>query len=282
MNSPKLQAINQFMEDRHIDVVQFESAVKVGKQGTIDLNDLQGYTEVIKRLEEKTGVNAIENENVIHQIPYEDYGITTQTPEHHIDKMQMIGTQIRKLITADISDDAIIEVDGKKHTKKEWIKLYNEVNTENILQKFLEVDAIFADPRRVEKEILDTIRGNPRYGAEMEKACKLDEDGNFTLPLFDPVMSQKIQTLLNSIIKKYVTKQMIKGGSLIQVSSYGLSEDLKIVFEGEGENKRIKYFECYMPAYSKKFFEPLMDPKTHQLDINKLPDELRRIIGYRV
>lgn len=281
-NSPKLQAINQFMEDYQIDVVQFESAVKVGKQETIDLNDLQGYTEVTERLKEKTGVNTVENENVIHQIPYEDYGITTQTPEHHIDKMQMIGTQIRKLITADMSDDAVIEVDGKKLTKKEWMKLYNEVNTENILQKFLEVDAIFADPRRVEEEILNTIRGNPRYGAEMEKACKLDEDGNFTLPLFDPVMSQKIQTLLNSIIKKHITKQMIKGGSLIQVSSYGLSEDLKIVFEGEGENKRIKYFECYMPAYSKKFFEPLMDPKTHQLDINKLPDELRKIIGYRV
>lgn len=281
-NNPKLQAINQFMEDHKIDVVQFESAVKVGNQRPIDLNDVHDYKGVISRLEAKTGVNTVENDDVVHKIPYEDYGITTQTPEHHLDRIQLIGTQIRKLITADISDNAIIEVDGKKLTKKEWIKLYNEVNTENILQKFLEVDAIFADPRRVEKEILDTIRGNPRYGAEMEKACTLDADGNFTLPLFDPVQSLKIQTLLNSILKKYITKQMIKGGSLIQVSSYGLSEDLKIVFEGEGENKRIKYFECYMPAYSKEFFEPLMDPKTHQLDINKLPDELRRIIGYRV
>ena len=40
--------------------------------------------------------------------------------------------------------------------------------------------------------------------------------------------------------------------------------------------------ECYMPAYSKEFYEPLMDPKTGQLDINKLPEDLRKLVGYRV
>ena len=55
-----------------------------------------------------------------------------------------------------------------------------------------------------------------------------------------------------------------------------------VVFEGEGENKRIKYLECYMPAYSRKFYEPLMKPGTHELDVTKLPDSLRKLIGYRV
>ena len=32
----------------------------------------------------------------------------------------------------------------------------------------------------------------------------------------------------------------------------------------------------------KEFYEPLMDPETHQLDITKLPDNLRKLIGYRV
>lgn len=37
-----------------------------------------------------------------------------------------------------------------------------------------------------------------------------------------------------------------------------------------------------MPAYSRKFYEPLMKAGTHELDVNKLPDSLRKLIGYRV
>lgn len=289
--SGKLRAINKFMEDNNMDVVQFESTTKVSKQGVIDLNDVHTEKEVMEKLKKDTGIGTgNENPNVVHKVSYEDYGFQTATPEHAIDAVQLIGTQIRKLITADISDDTIIEVDGQKLTKKEWLDLYNKINTENILQAFVEVDKIFQDPKEVEKILLDEIKGNPRYGIETQRACTLDKDGNFNIPLFDPVQSQKIQTLLNSIIKSRITKQKIKGGALIQVSAYGLTDDLKIVFEGEGENKRIKYLECYMPAYSKEFYGPLMKEGTHELDINKkgpdgkpiFPEELRRLIGYRV
>ena len=36
--SPQLRALDRFMTDNHIDVVQFESAVKVGGQGIVDIN----------------------------------------------------------------------------------------------------------------------------------------------------------------------------------------------------------------------------------------------------
>ena len=317
--SGKLKAINDFMEENDIDVVQFESTTKVGKQGKINLNTKLNmtpkeksrldsklksgkitqsqYNEIIEKntvpitsykdtmavLKEATGISSgKENPNVVHKVSYEDYGIQTATPEHAIDAVQLVGTQIRKLITADIAPDAIIEVNGEKKTKQEWIDLYNAINTENIIQAFIEVDEIFKDPKKIEEILLEEIRGNQRYGIEMARACTLDENGQFNIPLFDPVQSQKVQTLLNSIIKSRVTKQKIRGGALIQVSNYGLTDDLHIVFEGEGENKRIKYFECYMPAYSREFYEPLMDPVTHQLDVTKLPEDLRKLIGYRV
>ena len=281
--SSKLAAINKFMLDHNIDVVQFESTTKVGGQGIIDLSDVNTEADVIKRLAEATGIGiGTENPNVVHKIPYEDYGIQTATPEHCIDAIQLFGTQIRKLITADMADDAIITVDGKKMTKKEVIDLYNSLITDNIIDSFNGVRDIFKDAKSIEKILLDEVRGNPRYGEDMVRACTLDKDGNFNIPLFDPIQSQRIQTLLNSIIKSRVTKQKIKGGALIQVSNYGLTDDLHIVFEGEGKNKRIKYMECYMPAYSRDFYEALMDPKTHQLDINKLPKNLRKAIGYRV
>lgn len=281
--SSKLKAINRFMEDNQIDVVQFESTTKVGKQGVIDLNDVSTEDEVTQRLKDTTGIGfGNENPNVVHKVSYEDYGIQTATPEHAIDAVQLVGTQIRKLITADISDDTIIEVNGKKMTKKEWLDLYNAINTENILQAFADVDKIFKDPKKVEEILLEEIRGNQRYGMDMMRACTLDENNNFNIPLSDPVQSQKVQTLLNSVIKSRITKQKIRGGALIQVSDYGLTDELHVVFEGEGANKRIKYLECYMPAYSREFYEPLMDPNTHQLDVTKLPEDLRKLIGYRV
>lgn len=281
--SSKLKAINRFMEDKQIDVVQFESTTKVGKQGVIDLNDVSTEDEVTQRLKDTTGIGfGNENPNVVHKVSYEDYGIQTATPEHAIDAVQLVGTQIRKLITADISDDTTITVDGRSMTKKEWLDLYNAINTENILQAFADVDEIFKDSKEVEKILLEEIRGNQRYGMDMMRACTLDENNNFNIPLSDPVQSQKVQTLLNSVIKSRITKQKIRGGALIQVSNYGLTDKLHAVFEGEGANKRIKYLECYMPAYSREFYEPLMDPNTHQLDVTKLPEDLRKLIGYRV
>nr|DAJ95097.1 MAG TPA: hypothetical protein [Crassvirales sp.] len=317
--SSKLRAINKFMEDNQIDVVQFESTTKVGKQGVINLNDklnmtseekaeldsklnngeiskdeydkiieentvpVTSYKDTMEILKETTGIGfGNENPNVVHKVSYEDYGIQTATPEHAIDAVQLVGTQIRKLITADISDDTIIEINGKKMTKKEWLDLYNAINTENILQAFADVDEIFKDRKKVEEILLEEIRGNQRYGMDMMRACTLDENNNFNIPLFDPVQSQRVQTLLNSVIKSRITKQKIRGGALIQVSDYGLTDELHIVFEGEGANRRIKYLECYMPAYSREFYEPLMDPNTHQLDVTKLPDDLRKLIGYRV
>lgn len=280
--SSKLKAINEFMEENNIDVVQFESTTKVGKQGVIDLNEVSDFRQVKEVLKNTTMPNGIENPNVVHKISYEDYGIQTATPEHAIDAVQLVGTQIRKLITADIASDAIIEVDGKKMTKQEWLDLYNAINTENILQAFKNVNDIFKDPKKIEEALLEEIRGNQRYGIDMVRACTLNENGQFNIPLFDPVQSQRVQTLLNSIIKSRITKQKIRGGALIQVSDYGLTDELHVVFEGEGENKRIKYLECYMSAYSREFYEPLMKEGTHELDITKLPEDLRKLIGYRV
>ena len=280
--SSKLRAINEFMEENNIDVVQFESTTKVGKQGIVDLNQVNDFKQVKEVLKNATTQDGVENPNVVHKVSYEDYGIQTATPEHAIDAVQLVGTQIRKLITADIAPDAIIEVDGKKMTKQEWLDLYNAINTENILQAFRDIDEIFKDPKKVEKILLEEIRGNQRYGIDMMRACTLNENGQFNIPLFDPVQSQMVQTLLNSIIKSRITKQKIRGGALIQVSDYGLTDELHIVFEGKGANKRIKYLECYMPAYSREFYEPLMDPVTHQLDITKLPKDLRKLVGYRV
>jgi hypothetical protein len=282
----RLAGLNRFMEEHDIDVIQYESAVKVGLQGVVNISDAANGQEVYDRLVEASGVKGELNTNVVHMVNYADYGNASRTPEHLFDMLQGIGTQLRKLISADISPEAVIElkVNGKtvKKTKAEWMQLYNEITTENILEKFTELDKEFSDIKNVEKLLQEELRSSPRYGIELRRACTINpETGTFNLALCDPVQSMRIQQLLNSIIKSRVTKQKTRGGSAIQVSSFGLSEDLHIIYgKDENGNERIEGFECYLPAYSRKLIEPLMG-KDGKLDINKLPDSLRRIIGYR-
>lgn len=53
-----------------------------------------------------------------------------------------------------------------------------------------------------------------------------------------------MQTLLNSIIKSRITKQKIRGGTFIQVSDYGLTDQLNIRFKTK-DGKLIKTKEEY-------------------------------------
>ena len=297
--SSKLQAIAEFMEETEdggdIDVIQFESTVKDGLQGVVDINGIEDKEEIKRVLRE-----AKKNSQQLHEVPYEDYGIQQEVPEHAIDATQLFGTQIRKLVFSDMTDDTEVEVElspGNKQTKtkKEWHDFYKSLITSNIIDSFREVQGIFTSPREVEKILQDEVRSSSRYGNDMLLAVTLDSEGRFNIPLFEPSQSQRVQQLVNSIIKSRVTKQSIKGGSLVQVSKYG-SPDLHIKFrtnidpKTNEEVKSIEHFECYMPWYTQKFYEPFLDPKTGELDINKkdkdgnfiVPDELRKLIGYRI
>ena len=299
-DSSVLRAINEFMEENDIDIVMFESAVKAGNQAPIKIDINMSLPDIKNLLNSKIkNSDGSENAEVIHEFDYEDYGIQVETPEHMIDKYQLFGTQIRKLISSDMSDKIEISLFGskKKYSKDEWWTLYNGLITANVVDSYNEVAKEFSSIEHIAEIIQSELKGNTRYSDEIKKACELIEVTNpltgetekvFNLPLYDPVQSERVQHLLNSIIKKKVVKQTIKGGTGIQVSAYGLTDKLSIVWEGEGKNRRMKYMECFLPAYSKEFFEPLMKFKTVNgeqvgyLDINELPEELRRIIGYRI
>ena len=299
-DSSVLRAINEFMEENDIDMVMFESAVKAGNQAPINIDINMSLPDIKNLLNSKIkNSDGSENAEVIHEFDYEDYGIQVETPEHMVDKYQLFGTQIRKLISSDMSDNIEISLFGskKKFSKAEWWTMYNGLITANVVDSYNEVAEEFSSIEHGAEIIQSELKGNTRYSDEIKKACELIEVTNpltgktekvFNLPLYDPVQSERVQHLLNSIIKKKVVKQTIKGGTGIQVSAYGLTDKLSIVWEGEGKNRRMKYMECFLPAYSKEFFEPLMKFKTVNgeqvgyLDINELPEELRRIIGYRI
>lgn len=293
LHSSKLQALNDFMVKNNIDSAMFESAVKDGLQGTINLNDATNYASTIAVLENVTRLNGKENPNIVHEFDYNDYGIQTSTPEHGIDKVQLVGTQIRRLISSDMNPNRDpnfkLKYKDREFTQEEWMNYFNAINTANIQEAFKEVSDKFNDIHEVEKELIREVRSNPRYGTDLIRALTLDENGNFNIPLIDPSQTLRIQALLNSILKNRVTKQKINGGALIQASPFGLDESKQpqIVYNEDGS---IKYFEAYLPCPTEELYNALLDPNTHELDINKkdskgnyiVPEKYREVIGYRV
>lgn len=323
----KLRAIDQFMKDNNIDVVNFTSAVKVGNQGIIDLNYKEGpvkyagteykdayalkkeldkqiekgtitkerYDEVLSQYKYQNEKEVLDYLNqvtdngkstvTVHSASYEDYGIQTQTPEHIIDHEQLFGTQIRRLIGADITPGTMLSVAGTRMTAEEWWKVYNGILVDNIAQAFDEVSEKFSTPEKIEKLLIETIKGNDRYPNDLVNAVRI-VDGRFNIPLFDQSTAELVESLINSVIKDTVTKQKIKGGSCIQVSSFGLSDKLKVVYStDENGNTHVEHMECYMPAYAKEFYQAFIkktDDGNYILDMSELPDELRYAIGYRV
>ena len=362
--SPKLRAINKFMEDNNIDVIQFESAVKAGKQGPIDISysepKLQAWKkdneskwteleeaaktahsedkdididsdlaifkagndylldhdkisqeeyndrfetiepneqEVYNLLESLSKQNGEFKPEVVHEIPYSDYVIQQPTPEHLFDHRAVFGSQFRNLIVSDMPDDPNfrVKVNGKSLTKQQVLELYQANIVENLLENWEEVKGEFADIRALQKAMLDAVKGNSKYGRDMLDALQIVEIPNprgegtievFNIPLDNPSTTIKIQELTTSMFKNAITKQDIKGASCILVSDFGLTKELNII---HGEDGSIQGIECYLPAYSKQFYEPFAVTKVddngneyQELDITKMPMELRRIIGYRI
>lgn len=297
--SEKLVGLNKFMDDNDIDIVVFESGVKAGGQGIIDINNVENTYEALKNT---VLTNGEKNPFYIHNISTEDFGIQVETPDHLVDVEQLIGSQIKKLIQGDIDVNNIgvtfrlnegVKDREKTMNKQEMLSHINKLLSSNIIDSFEDLREEFSSLDKVAETLQKELKGNSRYTKDLIVACSLvettDQIGNvikeFALPLNDATQFSRIENLLTSLFKNQVIKQKIRGGSPIQFSCYGVSDDLHIEMTGEGTERRIKWVDCYMPAYTKEFFKYYMttDENGNQfVDINKVPEELKRLVGYRV
>lgn len=292
--SGKLKGLSEFMEDKNIDVAMFGTAVKVDGQGFIDLNGIEDAEKVKEKLQEECFIGKTDaiNSEVVHEYNWDDYGIQVATPEHGINAIQLVGTQIRRLIGADMGADAIFKIGNKSLTRDQWKDYFNAVNTANIREAFEKLDKEFKDPKKISKLLISEIKSNSRYSNDLIEAVTLDENGQFNIPIFDPSQSQKIQELLNSIVKSRIVKQKINGGALIQASAWALNEKDRpqIVWgiDKDGQ-KYIKYAEAYIACPDDRLYELLLE-SDGSININKkdskgnyiVPEKYRQAIGYRI
>lgn len=292
-----------------IDTIQFESAVNSGSMGAIDINGLSSYEDIKQALHEAVYYNSDKsessdnnddryNDQYVHTISFEDYGIQQEVPAHFIDHEQLMGSQIRILSISDITPGTKFTVRGESIEDKQLIQEYQELHAQNIRESFKDLVDEFnikgtklQKNKALERILQDAILKDQRYGADLLRACTLNEQGEFTIPLYDPIQSIRIQQLINSIIKSRINKQKILGGPVVQTSVFGMSDDLKIVWEDKDKGI-VKHFECYMPIPSKKLEEIMTrydaNGNAYFISLDEavkqgiVPEEMRKAIGYRI
>lgn len=281
--------------------------------------------EVYRMLEEQSKEGGEFKEEVLHELPYNDYCVQQPTPEHLFDTEAVFGSQFRNLIISDLPEDFEVELsfkkyiggyneDGspkfemikKKFNKQQLINLYQSTIIDNLLDDYAKVQGKFADIHTLQKTLLDQVKGNPKFSRSIVDALDIvtiiDENGNpkevFNLPLDNPSTTLQLQEIVTSVFKNNIAKQKINGGACILVSDFGLTSELQILHNADGS---ISGIECYLPAYSKKFYEPFME-HVHkeirvknadgtyttkvvdydELNIEKMPEDLRKLVGYRI
>lgn len=277
-----LRAVYRVMEDseklnptKGIDTVQFESAIKSGLQGKMNIfqfRDMEGgeeaaYTymmnQIFKEETDVTGERVYRNYNTdtfVHEASYEDYCLQQEVPEHFKEHSQAHGSQIRMITPSDLdlytTDENGNQVDNyyewtepdgthRKVKADEFRKEYEKTIADNIEESInnLAAELHFNSNDKKEQNIALSkilqreIMSSPRYGIDLLQACSIDkETGEFRIPKGDPIQAKRIEQLINSIIKNRVNKQKIAGGPIVQVSNFGTSTQLHIRFNDKQGN----------------------------------------------
>lgn len=250
----KLRDMAYWMESKGVDLVGSIKIVKVGGFGSTDISKASNAQELSNALDKA----------YIHQLSYGDYRIQTNVPEH-INSSQLFGTQVRKLIMANIKmDDYHYEnyVGGKKVNLggkygevrlngRNLVSFYNSLIVANILESYDLFANEVSDIKKLSDKLLQTTINNSRESMDNMLAYSLTGDDKFLVPLFEGALEHDSSAMLFSIFKKRVNKQSIKGGSAVQVSAMGIkgyeeSGDLHYVVDPNNPNN-ILYAECEIP-----------------------------------
>lgn len=288
-----LKAVYRVMEDserlmptKGIDTVQFESSIKSGLQGKINIYqfmNMEGgedaaYTfmmnQIFKEETDATGERVYKNYNTdtfVHETSYEDYCLQQEVPEHFKEHSQAHGSQIRMITPSDLDLFTIdengqqvdnfyewTEPDGtvKRMKADEFRKEYEQTIADNIEESIDNLSAelhLNSEDKRerniaLSKILQREVLSSPRYGIDLVQACSIDkETGEFRIPKGDPIQAKRIEQLINSVIKNRVNKQKIAGGPIVQVSNFGTSKQLHIRFNDKQGNL-IPLEDEYVPS----------------------------------
>ena len=306
----QLELLSNWMDENGIDEVQFVSAEKVGTDMVISVADSNGNIDPAK-----LDHFSLKNNYSFREYQQKDWGIQLDVPDHMMDSQNKFGTQISKMVLANIPDETIFNVDGQSMTKAEFVNEYMSVRMQNLLedgQKLredigVEVDDsgnyVIKDMAKLQAVLMDEVK---RRGIQDNYLDALElVDGKFTMPLFSNAMSNKWEAILTSLFTNRVVNQKAPGGSGVLLSSAFMHSitssqndvqgitgiqyskelrergDLKLRMSLD-EVTKIVYAEVLLPAWSKQFYKTNAAGELVLDDIDNIPEELRTMISYRI
>ena len=336
-------ADGEYMPDG-IDTICFDSSCKSGGMTPLNINNFKDRETANKLINKNMFLNKpvtrhsivegsvipdtqVEkyNSDTVRTMNFEDWGLQSDVTDHFRDHSQPESSQARAIIPSDLAtiDENGNEImydlgNGEKGTARQFQEEYQRVHAENIQLSLMDLAEEFnisgtkaernsAIAKILQKEVLANIG---RYGIDMLQACTVDLNGDFRLPLTDPQQCQRVEQMLNSIIKNRVNKQEIAGGPVVQVTNFGTSKELNIRFkdaegnllptrkEWEASNdgkyetyesyvkenqKSVAYFEVFAPIPSEGF-EQFMDEEGN-VDVKTIEDidpDLLKVVGLRI
>ena len=266
-----------------IDFIAFESAVKVGAIGSkLDEEGNVTYNELV---EDDEGKLILNGPPAIVTLDHADWRLQQEVPPKYEDASGNFGSQLRNLIISDMSMDGIYKINKKDYTGREVARMYQDLIVENLQESYEDVEEMFLDEDgEIDyKKITTHLRAEItriNLGEEYFKAIELVDNVRKnkktpTLPLWHPLVSYKVESLLNSFFKNNVTKQKIKGGAMVNATSYGVSEELEFYIDKNGNY----LMEALLPWWTKRFFPKNKDG---EIDLKTLPKELTALLGYRI
>ncbi len=304
-----LQGLYDFSVENQTDVVHFQSTQKTAATRMVDLSKCRDAADVIRTLNAaKKAGEEDPNKSIFHAESWDYVGRQISTKPHLFDEEQGIGSQLSKLIEADMTDTyetsavnpetgevekktyktevVLRDKDGNpkaKLTPQQFSELLTRVQITNMREDLLALEKQLGSKEAFAKLLLDQLYRTDKYPEDLLEAIKYNPDTeDFVLSLDNPTIINAIQPIVASLVRKRVVKQKTKGGTAIQCSSVGRTENLKEVWgETEDGQKYVKYVECMLPAWSKKLFRAFAD-KEGNIDINNIPVEMREMVGYRV
>ena len=249
------------------DMVVANSAVKVGlpkSDLTENADDITGEEEELDIFSQYANNNKT---NSTISIPFRFWKKQNETPKGHFSKESIYGTQLMKLIMADIPDGATFNIDGETLTKEQIENKYNDILIRDVEMSITELKKKYGDGEEfiVEKFVRVLQEEMQDDTINMQKALEFtfDEDGNITtnLPLAHPFVTNRVQPKTNAIFKNNVTvRKFLKGFKAANASSFGFENKPKIVWNKDvfgipTPELGIDHFEVIAPIHDKKIYQ---------------------------
>lgn len=290
----RMEATDEYTGQQPVHVVNFVSGKKLSKKG------IYRHTGRIGELGD-----AVVNTHDSSGLRFPQF-----IPSPKEEPMNALNRQIKKNMVANVEDSTLYEISpGILNTQvsgKDLKELYHAAIEEKLARDMSKVEkemgltelyeaaktndlaqineAKLAVLKKVREKVLRQAEGkelHSNYKKALDIVFESDGSPRFTAPLDIPLYNKKYESIIMSVINNEVFKQKVRGFEAVQVTQLGGSEAdgsgaLKFLQISE-DGRRVIHAEVMIREdVARKF-----GIKPGQ-SLDSIPEELRRIVGYRI